>query len=673
MFLFFLINIFAHHNLRMMFKNILPFLALLIFSLSNAQIVINELDTDTPSTDVLEFIELKSTTPFSNLDGYSLVFFNGSSNGLTNLSYYAIDLDGLVTDGNGNILLANPLVSPTGSFIIPANTIQNGPDAVAIYLGDAVDFPANTPATNVNLINALVYSNNATTSATVLMSALGVAVSYNENVNGLASTQSIQRKTDGTYEVKAPTPRTNNDGSGIIYNGITTTFNPLSPISEGQSITITFTTDVAVTSNLNFSVTLNNGSFNSSDFTGNLNITIPSGSTSASTVIQILNDGVNDGDEEMKVTIGTVPSNYIVLNNNNIVRVNDVNFFTLPFGTPGNPTYGNISSTAPAGYYASLEGKSGLALKQAIQNIIANPAFVRAHSYGDIINILRVADQNPQNSNQVWLIYTEQPRSKIDYQSSNSIIGKWNREHIYCQSRGNFGDLYNLPPDGINVWSSTGPDDIGAGLSDAHHLRAVDGQENSSRNNRNYGVDYNGPIASPTNSWKGDVARACFYMAVRYNGLNVVNGNPSDGTIGEIGDLATLLSWNQSDPRDDFEMNRNNYIYTWQVNRNPFIDYPTLANYVFGANFGQTWFAPLSTTDFDDVRVVLYPNPAKDNITVFGIATDAKIELFSTLGQKVFEQSFNGETTLHIDLASGIYMSRITTDSKTIIKKIVVK
>lgn len=656
----------------MMFKKLLCLIVLACFSVSNAQVVINEIDPDTPSTDTKEFIELKSAAPFSALDGYVLVFFNGSASGLTNLSYLAIDLDGLVTDGNGNILLGNPLVVPAASYTIAQATIQNGPDAVAIYLGDATDFPTNTTATSTNLIDALVYSNSGTTSATTLMTALGETVSCNENLNSAVTTQSIQRKSDGTYEVKTPTPRANNDGSGIIYNGITTTFSPTGTISEGQNITITFTTDTPVTSNLNFSITLNNDSFNSSDFTGNLNITIPSGTLIASTVIQILNDGVNDGDEEMKVTIGTVSSNMIVLNNNSIVRVNDVNFLTLPFGTPANPTYGNIASTVPAGYYASLEGKSGATLKQAIQDIIANPSVVRAHTYGDIINILKTADQNPLNNNQVWLIYTEQPRSKIDYQIASSIVGKWNREHIYCQSRGNYGDLYNLPPAGINNWSSTGPDDIGAGLSDAHHLRAVDGQENSSRNNRNYGSDYNGPVATPTSSWKGDVARACFYMAVRYNGLNVVNGDPVETIIGQIGDLTTLLAWNHSDPKDDFELNRNNYIYTWQVNRNPFIDYPDLVDYVFGANVGQAWFASLSTTNFDATKVVLYPNPSKGAFAISGIVSDAKIEVFSTLGQKVFEQKFNGETTLNLNLASGIYMTRITSENKTIVKKLLI-
>ncbi|MGC4040099.1 MAG: endonuclease [Flavobacterium sp.] len=657
----------------MMLKKLLFLIALISFSATNAQVVINELDADTPSTDVKEFIELKTPSPFTALDGYVVVFFNGGSNGTSNLSYYTIDLDGLVTDGNGNVLLANSQVVPSGSYVIPNNTIQNGPDAVAIYLGNPEDFPTNTPATTTNLIDALVYSNSATALATAIMTALNVTVSYNENANGQAANQSIQRKADGTYEVKAPTPRANNDGSGIVYNGITTSFNPANTVAEGQSIVITFTTDVAVTSTLNFAITLNNGSFNASDFTGNLNISIPSGSTTASTTIQILNDGVNDGDEEMVVKIGTVPSDYIILNNNSIIRVNDINFNILPFGTPANPTYGNVSSTAPAGYYASLEGKSGAALKQALQDIIANPSVVHAHTYGDIINILKTADQNPENSNQVWLIYTEQPRSKIDYQTGNSIIGKWNREHIYCQSRGNYGDLYNLPPDGINVWASSGPNDIGAGLSDAHHLRAVDGQENSSRNNRNYGIDYNGPTATPTSSWKGDVARACFYMAVRYNGLNVVNGNPNENIVGQIGDLATLLTWNQTDPSDDFEMNRNNYIYTWQVNRNPFIDYPALANYIWGANAGQVWHAALANSELAVEKVIMYPNPAKNTVAVSGIESDAVIEIYSAFGQKVLEQKFAGETTFHFNLASGIYMARITADTKVITKKLIVK
>jgi hypothetical protein len=660
-----------------MFNKLLLFFFCIVFSITNAQVVINELDADTPSTDNLEFIELKSATPNFSLDGYVLVFFNGSTTGLTSISYYALDLDGKTTDINGIIHFGNSQVSPTPKIIFPSATIQNGPDAIGLYLGNASDFPLNTVATATGLIDAIAYSNSTTVQPTTLMSTFGITICTNENQTNLASTKSIQRKTDGTYEVKTPTPGLNNDGSGIVLTYIAITPSVTS-ISEGQSFTITFTSSQVVTgSNLVVNFILNNGSFTNADFSGTLSVTIPVGATTGSTTIQVLDDGVNDGDEELSIFIGTIPAGYSLDNNNVIVRVTDVNFTVLPFGTPANPSYGTVASTAPLGYYSSLEGLSGAALKQALQDIIANPSVVRVHNYDDVWDILKTSDQNPENSNQVWLIYTETPRSKIDLQLGNSNVGKWNREHIYCQSRGGFstGTDYLTPfSDGITIWTATtGANDIGAGVCDAHHIRAVDGQENSSRNNRNYGVDYNGPIATPTTTWKGDVARACFYMAVRYDGLNVVNGNPPENSIGQIGDLATLLTWNQTDPRDDFEMNRNNYIYTWQVNRNPFIDYPNLADYVFGSNFGQTWFSTLSNTDFVLNKVTIYPNPTKDYFIVSGLDTASKIELFNTVGSKVFESEFTGEQQFNIEVTAGIYLAKITTDDKFVIRKILME
>ena len=646
-------------------------IALLFAFTSYSQVVINEIDADTPSTDDKEFVELKSATPNFPLDGYVLVFFNGTSSGTGNLSYYAIDLDSYITDVNGIIHFGNALVSPTPAILVVNAMIQNGPDVVALYQGNDVDFPLNTPATNTGLIDALAYSNGATVQPTALMTVFGLSTCVNENEGSAAATKSIQRKNDGTYEVKTPTPGMNNDGSGIVLTYLSLTVNTTT-ITEGESFNITFTSTQPITGSplvINFS--LNNGSFNSNDFSGTTSVTIPVGATVGTRTIQILNEGNNEGDEELKITANSIPTNYSLYNNNVIVRVLDANYTVLPFGTPANPTYGNVSSTAPNGYYNALEGLSGANLKQAVQNIIANPAEVRAHSYGDVINILKTADQNPENSNQVWLIYTEQPRSKIDYQTGSSIVGKWNREHIYCQSRGNYGDLYNTNPDGINVWATSGPDDIGAGLSDAHHLRAVDGEENSSRNNRNYGVDYNGPAGAP-GSWKGDVSRALFYMAVRYNGLNVVDGNPVDGTFGQIGDLTTLLSWNHLDPADDFEMNRNNYIYTWQVNRNPFIDYPELADYIWGTNTGQPWFAALATTKFSDAKVVLYPNPTQKGVMISGL-NSGTLEIYSMSGAKLYSTTFQGETQIPIDLASGIYMAKITANHTSITKKLIVK
>lgn len=662
----------------MMKKLLILFIALLS-NASFGQVVINELDPDTPSTDVKEFIELKSAVPNFPLDGYVVVFYNGANN----LSVYSIDLDGLVTDGNGIILLGNAQVVPSPSYVFPNGKIENGPDGVAIYLGNGDDFPLNTPATSVNIIDALI-NVSADPDPVALMTALGETVSYDEAINGAANAplQSIQRKADGTYEVKAPTPRANNDGTGIIYNGIKTTFSVTPPFTEGQSVTVTFTTDSNVTSDLNLSFTMNNGTFTSVDFTGNTNVTITTGTNTASTVIQFTDDLVNDGDETLMLTIGAVPAEYIILNNNITARVNDINFIVSPWGTPLNPTYGVVTSTAPAGYYSSLEGLSGAALKQAVQNIIANPG-VHLHSYADIWEILRTADQNPLNSNQVWCMYIEQPMAKVDQQQGSSIVGKWNREHIFCQSRGGFTVAPGDSADGISVWNSTSASTTSDGVSDAHHIRAENGQENSSRNNKNYGpiasaTVYAGPVGTQ-GSWHGDVARAVFYMAVRFNALNVVNGDPSEYMVdgvtpsGNIGDLATLLTWNTSDPRDDFEMNRNNYIYTWQVNRNPFIDYPNLADYIWGVHAGEPWSSTLGTNDVTDLKFMMYPNPANDKLTISGIQGSAKAEVYSYTGQLVASQHFSDSTVLQLNLPSGIYFVKVISGTKITTQKLIVR
>ena len=654
-----------------MTKKILIILLFLASNVIFSQVVINELDSDTPSTDDKEFIELKSTVPNFSLNGYVLVLFNGGSTGTSNLSYYAIDLDGLTTDANGIIVLGNTLVSPVPTYIFSNNVVQNGPDAVAIYQANGSDFPMNTPASTTNLIDALVYGNN-NTQATALLSALGVSTQINENMNSQGTVQSIQRKADGTYEVKAPTPGANNDGSGIVFNGIMITA-PTTHLNEGDSFVITFTTQTNVASNLTFNFSLHNDSFTTADYTGNTTVLIPAGSNSFSTTIQIIDDAIDEGDEVLKIKFGTLPAGYVRMNDNIEIRVIDNDFTVSAWGTPLNPTHGVVTSTAPAGYYNSLEGLSGAALKQAVQNIIANPAVVRAHNYGDIVEILKKADQNPLNSNQVWMMYVESPRAKLDYQTGSSNVGTWNREHIYPQSRGGFSNGTSSTPDGINVWLPTNADDINAAHADAHHLRAEDGPENSSRNNRDYGgTDYNGPVGTQ-GSWKGDVARAVFYMAVRYNALDVVNGNPPDTTVGQLGDLASLLAWNHSDPSDDFEMNRNNYIYTWQVNRNPFIDHPGLADYIWGTHVGEPWSATLSTPDVNALQVLLYPNPANDYLYIDGVQDRGQLEVYTITGQKVKTLNFEGTTKVSLDLSSGMYITKITSDNKTVVKKLLIR
>ena len=661
-----------------MSKKILLIFSLFISNFIFSQIFINEVDGDNPSTDFYEFIELKSSTPNLSLDGYVLVFYNaGSSAPYSGISsYYTFDLDGYVTDINGIVHVGNTQVSPAPAGNIPNNTIQNGPDVVALYLGSDTDFPFFTAATNVNLIDAVAYTNNASNYPTALMNILGITICSADIENATSTSKSVQRKNDGTYEVKIPTPGANNDGSGIPITRINITTSS-TEVDEATSLTITFTANLAISgSDLSFTYVLDNGSFNSSDFTGDLNVIIPVGQTTVVKTIQLLNDGVNEDDETLNIYVATVPTGYMMNRNNVKVRVHDANFIVQPWGTPLNPTFGIVSSTAPTGYYSTINGLSGATLKQALQDIIADPNVVHAQNYGDVETILKVSDINPLNSSQVWLMYVEQSRSKLDYQTSNYNIGVWNREHIFAQSRGGFQDGTSSTADGIDIWLPTNANDLLTGHGDAHHIRAEDGSENSFRSNKNFGnVNTSTMYAGPTGtlgSWKGDVARALMYMDVRYNALNVVNGDVSESPTGYIGDLATLLQWHQQDPPDDFEMNRNNYIYTWQINRNPFIDNPDLASYIFGSNVGQPY--TLGNENFVASKVVVYPNPTTDYIIIAGIESEAKAEVFSITGQKIKEVKFTNEVTLSLnDVTAGVYLVKISNENSSITKKIIVR
>lgn len=636
------------------------FLLILAFSCVQlySQVVINEIDVDSPSTDTMEFIELLTDSPEQSLNGYVLVLFNGSTSG-GDSSYFALDLDGLTSDVNGVLLIANQMVSPVGEFILFDNTIQNGADAIAIYQGNDTDFPDGILATTTNLVDAIAYDTNDADD-TGLLSLLGLNEQVNEGANGNSGTESIQRANDGTYFVGAPTPGALNDGSGIQFNGVSYSI-PNEMYGEGDSFIITFTTEEVVTENLQFELTLNNETFTTADFNADLQITISAGTNTTDLAVTIIDDEEDEGDEVMKITFGDLPDTYNRLNDNLEVRIVDNDFTTASWGTPLDPTYDQVESTQSSGYYETIDGLAGDELRQALQDIIADQNIVRMQTYSDIIDILNEADQSPLNSNQVWLLYTEQQRPKLDFQTSGgSNVGLWNREHTYPRSRGNFDsiDLDEIA-DGIDIFVETNADSLRHANSDAHGLRATDGPENSSRGNQDYG-EYTGP-AGNVGSWQGDVARAVMFLAIRYNDLALVAGDPVNSTVAELGDLDILLQWHENDPPDDYEMNRNNIVYTWQFNRNPFIDQPDLADYIWGDNVGEPYSNPLSVDEFDSHTTTFYPNPAENTITIASKATIKEVKIYSTMGQ-LLKYVLTDSNNLQIDfeLATGMYVLQTT-------------
>ena len=247
---------------------------------------------------------------------------------------------------------------------------------------------------------------------------------------------------------------------------------------------------------------------------------------------------------------------------------------------------GVLFAQAPAGYYNSANGLTGDALKAELNNIIDGHT---EYSYSALWDLLKVTDRDPNNSSNVVGIYS---RFSMDAAAEYASGAGWNREHVWAKSRGDFG-------------TTMGPG------TDLHHIRAEDVSTNSARSNKAFDnggsqyVDASGnysgstPASSDSDSWypgdnvRGDVARMILYMAVRYEGEN---GEPDLELTEDIlpntdktpfhGVKSVLLAWHAADPVSSTEMDRNDAIYSYQGNRNPFIDHPEYAEAIWGSGSG---------------------------------------------------------------------------------------
>lgn len=162
-------------------------------STPNTTILINELDSDQNGTDTAEFIELYDGGVGSrSLTGLVVVFYNGADN----LSYVSYDLDGFTTNGAGYFTLGNAGV-PGVDLVFPDNTLQNGADAVALYLGDATQFPNGTAITTINLLDALVYDTSDPDDPELLVLLNPGQPQVDENAGGSGITVSMGRCPDG--------------------------------------------------------------------------------------------------------------------------------------------------------------------------------------------------------------------------------------------------------------------------------------------------------------------------------------------------------------------------------------------------------------------------------------------------------------------------------------------
>lgn len=253
----------------------------------------------------------------------------------------------------------------------------------------------------------------------------------------------------------------------------------------------------------------------------------------------------------------------------------------------------------PSGYYNDAIGLHGYALKSALAHIIDGHT---VYNFGDLQNYYYLTDPDPERDSLLIDIWGD-CRFHPDQTGSNCYADScicYDKEHVFSQRwmRPGSGDYSN---------------DTCASFSDFHHIFPCDGGINRARGNMSYGevanprVQYNcgtkyGPnsftshyghdvpnpsssVFEPTLEYKGDVARALFYMATRY--MFEESGFATDQPMTYHAQLRPwaaemLLNWHLLDPVSQKEIDRNNAIYALQHNRNPFVDHPELVNMIFG-------------------------------------------------------------------------------------------
>jgi endonuclease I len=270
----------------------------------------------------------------------------------------------------------------------------------------------------------------------------------------------------------------------------------------------------------------------------------------------------------------------------------------------------------PSGYYNNATG-SGYTLKTQLYNKILGHNNI---SYAALWTAYSTTDRDNhyENDNTIMDIYSENPTGTdpVIYNYSTNQCGTYtmqgdcyNREHIVPQSV--FGSLSPMQ-------------------SDAHFVVPVDGYVNGQRSNNPHGnvavanwtslngskrgtsavAGYTGTVFEPINEFKGDIARMYFYFATRYENVIASYSFPMfNGTSNQVfttSFLNMLLAWHTQDPVSAREIARNNAVYALQNNRNPYIDHPEYANYIWGTNTPQTiTFNPLSNAVYGANNFVL--------------------------------------------------------------------
>ncbi|MCH4552444.1 endonuclease [Aestuariibaculum lutulentum] len=349
-----------------------------------------------------------------------------------------------------------------------------------------------------------------------------------------------------------------------------------------------------------------------------------------------------------------------------------------------------VFAQIPTGYYDSATS-TGATLKTQLFNIINNNTnSSTVANYGDLWTLYDQAafkDSYYDNDNSLVDLYTEIPLSPdtFNFTTITNQCGNYNSE----------GDCYNR--EHVIPKSYFGGDSSYPMYSDAHFVFPSDGYVNGKHANYPYGTvnfasytssngsklgsssvsGYSGSVFEPIDEFKGDVARAYFYFITRYEDqLSTFYTNYASSEVSAMFDgntfpgiesnfLNILLTWNNLDPVSQYEINKNNEIYNFQGNRNPFIDD---SSYIT-----KIWGTALSTNDFTTLNLKIYPNPVKDHFIYISTTQDLDAIIYNVLGKEILKQHLNTNNK-KMDVSTlnkGVYLLKISSDSGTITKKLI--
>lgn len=252
------------------------------------------------------------------------------------------------------------------------------------------------------------------------------------------------------------------------------------------------------------------------------------------------------------------------------------------------------------GYYDKMNGKSAGALKAAAKECVKNHQTLE---YYDLPNYWQYSDVYPQLVNGLkrwWDMYSDEIYLIQRGQSGKSSFSanKMQREHSVPKSwwklNGSveytpaYSDMWNLyPSDGpANQAKLNYPLGLTASVTYDNGVTKVGGAQTGYGGGSRY-------VFEPADEYKGDFARAYMYVATVYDDINwVVNYMYRKESYPTLVSWARdmLLQWCRQDPVDQKEIDRNNVVEQYQGNRNPFIDFPELAEYIWGTRTTETFY-----------------------------------------------------------------------------------